>query len=96
MNLPCAGALLDMVDAAFAAEPGIAALLTLRSGTRGRIVRLLPSAAGRLDRLACLGILPGVEVRLCQRAPSVVIEAGETMIALDPAIAAGIVVQVMP
>ncbi|HEX7622509.1 MAG TPA: FeoA family protein [Anaeromyxobacteraceae bacterium] len=40
-----------------------------------------------MDRLAALGVIPGSEIRLRQRAPSYVIEVGETTIALDPEIA---------
>lgn len=41
----------------------------------------------RLNRLACLGIIPGHRVKLLQRRPSFVIEVDETHLGLDRAIA---------
>jgi len=65
----------------------------LEKGVRARIVFVAPRRADRMDRLACLGVLPGSEVLLLQRVPSVIIEAGETTLALDPEIAAEIFVK---
>ncbi len=74
-------------------KPLVTALSTLPLGSRARIVFVAPKWADRMDRLACLGVLPGSEIRLKQRSPSVVIEAGETTLALDPEIAAEIYVK---
>jgi DtxR family transcriptional regulator, Mn-dependent transcriptional regulator len=74
-------------------KPLVTGLASLPLGGRGRIVFVAPRWAGRMDRLACLGVVPGSEVRLTQRAPSVVIEAGETTLALDPEIAKEIFVK---
>jgi DtxR family Mn-dependent transcriptional regulator len=46
-----------------------------------------------MDRLAALGVVPGSELRLHQRAPAFVIEVGETTIALDPEIAGEVYVK---
>jgi Fe2+ transport system protein FeoA len=46
----------------------------------------------RIDRLAAVGILPGVELRLQQTRPVVVVECGETVLALEREIATGVVV----
>lgn len=74
-------------------KPLVTGLAQLPIGARGRIVFVAPKWADRMDRLACLGVLPGSEIRLTQRAPSVVIESGETTLALDPEIAAEIYVK---
>ena len=74
-------------------KPLVTGLTGLPLGSRGRIVFVAPKWADRMDRLACLGVLPGSEIRLTQRSPSVVIESGETTLALDPEIAAEIYVK---
>jgi DtxR family Mn-dependent transcriptional regulator len=60
-------------------------------GGEGSIVFIQHSQ--QLDRLATLGIMPGTRVRLVQRRPSVVLQAGETTIALDREVTAGIYVR---
>ena len=62
-------------------------------GATGRIVFIAPRFHDRMDRLAALGVVPGSEVRLHQRAPSYVIEIGETTMAIDPEIAGEIFVK---
>ena len=46
----------------------------------------------RIDRLAAVGILPGVELRVQQTRPVVVIECDETVLAIEREIAAGVMV----
>jgi DtxR family Mn-dependent transcriptional regulator len=86
---PCCAALSSTV------KPLVSALTGLPLGARGRIVFVAPRFADRMDKLAALGVQPGSEVRLKQRSPSVVIEAGETTLALDPEIAAEIFVKLV-
>ena len=74
-------------------KPLVTGLASLPLGARGKIVFVAPRWADRMDRLASLGVVPGTEVRLTQRSPSVVIEAGETTLALDPEVAAEIFVK---
>jgi DtxR family Mn-dependent transcriptional regulator len=62
-------------------------------GATGRIVFIAPKFHDRMDRLAALGVVPGSEVRLHQRAPAYVLEVGETSIAIDPEIAGEIYVK---
>ncbi len=62
-------------------------------GHEGRIVFIEHSGAKRLERLFTLGILPGTTVRLVQRNPSVILQAGETTVALDPEVAGGVYVR---
>jgi DtxR family Mn-dependent transcriptional regulator len=68
-------------------RPLVTGLESFELGAAGRIVFIAPKFHDRMDRLAALGVIPGSEIRLHQRAPSYVIEVGETTIALDPEIA---------
>lgn len=63
----------------------------LAPGSEGCIVFIQHSQP--LDRLATLGIMPGTRVRLMQRHPSVVLQAGETTVALDAEVTSGIYVR---
>lgn len=74
-------------------RPLVTGLPALELGTQGRIVFIAPKFHDRMDRLAALGVVPGSTIRLHQRAPSFVIEIGETTIALDPDIAREIYVK---
>jgi DtxR family Mn-dependent transcriptional regulator len=74
-------------------RPLVTGLASFELGARARIVFIAPKFHDRMDRLAALGVVPGSEVRLHQRAPSFVIEVGETTIALDPEIAGEIFVK---
>jgi len=74
-------------------RPLVTGLPGLELGTHGRIVFIAPRFHDRMDRLAALGVVPGSTIRLHQRAPSFVIELGETTIALDPEIAREIYVK---
>ncbi len=74
-------------------RPLVTGLAHLELGAAGRIVFIAPRFHDRMDRLAALGVIPGSEVRLRQRAPSFVVEVGETTIAIDPEIAGEIYVK---
>ncbi len=74
-------------------RPLVTGLRHFELGATGRIVFIAPKFHDRMDRLAALGVIPGSELRLHQRAPSYVIEVGETTIALDPEIAGEIYVK---
>lgn len=74
-------------------EPLIRRLADLPIGSSGVIAYIVPRLAGRLNRLAALGILPGTTVRLVQRLPAFVIASGETTIAIEEEIAREIYVR---
>jgi DtxR family Mn-dependent transcriptional regulator len=74
-------------------RPLVTGLTHFELGATGRIVFIAPKFHDRMDRLAALGVTPGSAIRLHQRAPSYVIEIGETTIALDPEIAGEIYVK---
>jgi Fe2+ transport system protein FeoA len=61
-------------------------LLDCRVGDRV-IVGVVEGGAARIDRFASLGILPGVELRVQQTRPVVVVESDETVLAFDREIA---------
>jgi DtxR family Mn-dependent transcriptional regulator len=84
---PCCGTYQKTV------RPLVTGLSAFELGATGRIVFIAPKFHDRMDRLAALGVVPGSEIRLHQRAPSYVIEIGETTIALDPEIAGEIFVK---
>lgn len=66
-----------------------------RAGDRV-VVGSVEGSAARIDRLAAVGILPGVELCVQQTRPVVVVESGETVLALEREIAAGVQVVVAP
>jgi len=74
-------------------RPLVTRLVDLAVGESGRIVFIVPAAQENLARIAALGVVPGSSVRLVQKRPSVVFEAGNTTIALDPELAREIFVR---
>jgi Fe2+ transport system protein FeoA len=66
-----------------------------RAGDRV-VVGSVEGSPARIDRLAAVGLLPGVELRVQQTRPVVVVEAGETVLALEREIAAGVQVVEVP
>jgi DtxR family Mn-dependent transcriptional regulator len=74
-------------------RPLVTRLVNLPIAARARIVFVAPRFHDRMDRLAAFGVVPGSEIRLRQKAPSYVIEVGETTIALDSEIAGEIYVK---
>jgi DtxR family Mn-dependent transcriptional regulator len=66
-------------------------LATCRAGDRV-VVGSVEGTVARIDRLASLGILPGVELRVQQTRPVVLVESDETVLALEREIASGVVV----
>jgi len=73
--------------------PLVVRLPDLRVGEPGRVVLVRSGSHVRVDRLGTFGLFPGATVRLTQRRPTVVIEIGETTLALDPEVAEGIYVR---
>jgi DtxR family Mn-dependent transcriptional regulator len=74
-------------------EPLISRLADLPIGKTAPIVFIAPRSAARLNRLATLGVVPGTSIRLLQRKPSVVIECGETSLAIEEDVATEIYVR---
>ena len=63
--------------------PLVQPLSDLAIGSTGRIVFITQALHQRIDRLLTLGIQAGGEIRLQQSHPSVVVQVGETTVALD-------------
>ena len=66
-------------------------LATCRAGERV-VVGSVEGTVARVDRLASLGILPGVELLVQQTRPVVLVESDETVLALEREIASDVVV----
>jgi DtxR family Mn-dependent transcriptional regulator len=70
-----------------AIEPLVQRLADLDPGDEARVISAAPAAAARLARLTALGLTPGALVRLIQRVPTFVLQAGETELAFEEAVA---------
>lgn len=73
-------------------RPLVTPLTEAAIGADLRIVFVASRSHRRLDRLCALGVAPGAVVRLHQRAPALVVQRGETEVAIDPDVAADIFV----
>lgn len=76
-----------------ASPAGMRTVRELAQGERAEVVLLSGASSGRSNALAVFGLVPGSEIVLLQRRPSYVIEVGETVLALEEAVAASIVVR---
>lgn len=75
---------------------GMRTVRELAAGERAEVVAVADAAPGRSNALAVFGLVPGSEVRLVQRRPSFVLQVGETVLALEAAVAGSIVVRPAP
>lgn len=64
-------------------EPLITRLIDLPLGASGSVVFIAPRSVSRLNRLAAFGVVPGSNIRLVERKPSVVLACGHTSIAVE-------------
>ncbi len=74
-------------------EAAMTTVRDLASGDRAEVVHLADETPVRSNALAVFGLTPGMEVTLVQRHPSYVVQVGETLLALDEAVAGSIVVR---
>jgi Fe2+ transport system protein FeoA len=63
-------------------------------GTDAEVMCVGGAGNGRQDRLAVFGLAPGAHIMVIQQRPSCVVKIDETELALDPEIAAQILVRV--
>ncbi len=77
-----------------AEQPGALPVTELPVGSSAPIAFIRPTSAARLNRLASYGIVPGTEVRLIARRPSVVLACGSACVALEDDIGREIYVKV--
>lgn len=66
----------------------------LKEGEVGRVAYLLSPDSPDAQRLLSMGLVPGASVRLEQTSPAFVVTAGANTVAMEGAVAAGIVVRV--
>lgn len=71
-------------------------LSSLAAGTRGTVVSVLGDRSDRADRLTALGVTPGAAVTILQTFPGVVFMCDQTELAVEPAVARAILVEVEP
>lgn len=70
-------------------------LSALGPGDRGRVVRVLRENPRRADRLVALGVTPGAAIHVLQTFPGVVFMCDQTEVAVEPAVAAAILVELL-
>jgi Fe2+ transport system protein FeoA len=68
-------------------------LASLDVGVSGVVVRVLGDEPGRADRLTALGVTPGANVTVLQRFPGFVFLCDQTELAVEPAVARVILVE---
>jgi Fe2+ transport system protein FeoA len=73
-------------------ESGLQPLTRVAEGTVAPVASITTSSA-RLNRLAAFGIVPGSEVRVVARKPTVVLQCGGTSLALEDDVASTIVLR---
>lgn len=71
----------------------VSALSGLKPGQGGRIAYLHLAGAQKMQKLAAMGVLPGCPIRLVQRYPSFIFQAGFSQFAVDEELASGIYVR---
>jgi Fe2+ transport system protein FeoA len=76
-----------------AAEPRLA---DLRSGARGTVLRIVGAPVASVDRLTALGVSRGAAVTVLQTHPAFVFTCDQTELAVEPAVARTIVIEVLP
>jgi DtxR family Mn-dependent transcriptional regulator len=76
-------------------KPLVTTLSELHSGDEAKIAYVTTRHHSRLDRLSSLGLMPGVDLRVHQKQPTIVIQMGETQIALDNDVARDIYVRLL-
>jgi Fe2+ transport system protein FeoA len=67
-------------------------LSTLRAGARGVVRQIEPDGNGRAERLAALGVTAGAAIEVLQTFPGIVFRCDETELAIEPAVARAILV----
>ena len=70
---------------------GVRTVRDLRVGESAEVGHLAGESSARQNALSIFGLVPGSEVELLQRKPSYVLQVGETVLALEAAVAESIV-----
>ncbi|MBT3878704.1 MAG: metal-dependent transcriptional regulator [Candidatus Scalindua sp.] len=76
-------------------EPVISPLSLIKAGKKVKVVYISTKSHTSLDRLTGIGVIPGLELTIHQKFPSMILEYGETQLALDNDIAKNIFVRII-
>ncbi len=76
-------------------EPVISPLSLIKAGKKVRIVYISTKSHTSLDRLTGIGVIPGLELTIHQKFPSMILQYGETQLALDNDIAKNVFVRII-
>ncbi|MDR4506589.1 MAG: metal-dependent transcriptional regulator [Candidatus Scalindua sp.] len=76
-----------------ALESVVSPLSKLKAGERAKVAYITTRQHASLDRLSSIGVIPGLELTVHQKYPSIVIQFGETQLALDKDIANNVYVR---
>ncbi len=68
-------------------SPGIVPLTELKSGESGEIAYLAANDGKKMQKLMCMGVLPGSELQLMQSFPSYIFKVGHSQFAVDDSLA---------
>lgn len=73
--------------------PVINPLSEIGSGEKVKVVYVTTKSHTSLDRLSAIGVIPGLKLTIHQKHPSIIIQYGETQLALDKDVAENIFVR---
>jgi len=76
-------------------EPVISPLSAIKPGKKVKIVYISTKSHTSLDRLTGIGVIPGLELTIHQKFPSMILQYGETQLALDNDIAKNVFVRII-
>ena len=76
-------------------EPVISPLSIIKAGKTVKVVYISTKSHASLDRLSGIGVIPGLELTIHQKFPSMILQYGETQLALDNDIAKNVFVRII-
>ena len=76
-------------------EPVISPLSSIKAGKKIKVVYISTKSHASLDRLSGIGVIPGLELTIHQKFPSMILQYGETQLALDNDIAKNVFVRII-
>ncbi len=76
-------------------EPLISPLSAIKAGKKVKVVYISTKSHASLDRLSGIGVIPGLELTIHQKFPSMILQYGETQLALDNDIAKNVFVRII-
>ena len=76
-------------------EPIISPLSSIKAGKMVKVVYITTKSHTSLDRLSGIGVIPGLELTVHQKFPSMILQYGETQLALDNDIAKNVFVRII-